>query len=399
MAILDHVGVDHLVEKISEKINEVESTVNNVRVDAVVAKVEAVGANSKAEEALKKPNNIEIIYTTTDGNKLIDTGQNTLVKQDTYENGRGVLVVNTVNTTLLPLHLGNSNRFKIASITLPYNYFTSMSFSIFFTCSSLEAIEIPDSITTIGPSAFTDCSSLRMVKLGASLTRISDFTFSGCTSLESIEIPDSVTSIGDRAFFGCSSLTSVSIGNSVTSIGDRAFYNCKVVNSYEIHAITPPSLGASVFNGAEDYKIYVPLESVDAYKQAENWSTYANRIVGVVFEDDNLVSGENIKTVNGQSLLGSGDIEIAMEGDYLPLSGGTVDGGINCKSIFINNAAGGLTIADLDGGPIFGSDSIDFEVDDIHIYGSDSTDCSVSINGDLNFSGSMSSGTIEGGTW
>lgn len=44
-------------------------------------------------------------------------------------------------------------------------------------------------------------------------------------------------------------------------------------------------------------------------------------------KQDTLVSGENIKTINGESILGSGDITISgSEGDYLPSTGGTVDG-------------------------------------------------------------------------
>jgi hypothetical protein len=42
-------------------------------------------------------------------------------------------------------------------------------------------------------------------------------------------------------------------------------------------------------------------------------------MVGVVFEDENLVSGQNIKTLNGESILGSGDIKIEIEGPNIDL--------------------------------------------------------------------------------
>jgi hypothetical protein len=57
--------------------------------------------------------------------------------------------------------------------------------------------------------------------------------------------------------------------------------------------------------------IYVPMESVYAYKTAENWGDV--EMIGCVFEDENLVSGENIKTINGESILGEGNIELNIE--------------------------------------------------------------------------------------
>lgn len=413
MAILDHVGVDHLVEKISEEISNTnyasklaKDKADMVYIMAESAFSDAYSAKTRADEAYDRadePNNIEIIYTTSDGKPLLTNGSNYYIRKDTYVNGRGVLVVkqqDELTKSLTSDHLGSSRRLELTSIILPHNYFTDMSGTLFANCTKLETIEIPDNIITIGSQAFAYCSSLKTVKLSNNLSVINIYEFSGCTSLETIEIPDSVTLIKEGAFYNCNNLKNIKIGSGVTSIGKIAFYNCKVVNSYEIHAITPPSLGASVFNGAEDYKIYVPLESVDAYKQAENWTTYADRIVGVVFEDENIVPGENIKTINGESILGSGNIDIVMEGDYLPLSGGTVNGTINCKSIFINYQGMGLAIDDSDGGPLISSeDPISFDSDEFYLWGSSSGKCLVDIDGDLNFSGSMSSGTIEGGTW
>lgn len=46
-------------------------------------------------------------------------------------------------------------------------------------------------------------------------------------------------------------------------------------------------------------------------------------------KQDKLVSGTNIKTINGTSILGSGDITISSgEGDYLPSEGGTITGNL-----------------------------------------------------------------------
>ena len=146
---------------------------------------------------------------------------------------------------------------------------------------------IPNGVTKIGTWAFDDCKSLTSVTIPDSVTTIGQSAFSSCSSLTSVTIPDSVTTIGQSAFGSCSSLTSVTIGDSVTTIGLDAFEYCSSLTSVYCKAVTPPSGGSNMFYGnASDRKIYVPAESVDAYKNAEEWSDYADAIVGYDFDNN-----------------------------------------------------------------------------------------------------------------
>ena len=115
------------------------------------------------------------------------------------------------------------------------------------------------------------------------ITTIGNYAFSGCSSLTSVTIP-SVTTIGNYAFYGCSSLTSVTIPDSVTTIGYYAFRDCSSLTSVYCKATTPPAGGYDMFAyNASGRKIYVPMESVEAYKSASYWSEYADAIVGYDF--------------------------------------------------------------------------------------------------------------------
>ena len=149
---------------------------------------------------------------------------------------------------------------------------------------NLTSIDIPNSVKSIGDCAFYYCDRLTSINIPNSVTSIGDYAFYHCDSLKSINIPNSVTSMGDYAFYHCDSLKSVTIGNSVTSIGDYAFEFCSSLTSVYCRATTPPQLGSNVFyRNASGRKIYVPRNSVDAYKSAAGWSKYAADIVGYDF--------------------------------------------------------------------------------------------------------------------
>lgn len=132
--------------------------------------------------------------------------------------------------------------------------------AMFLNCTSITSVEIPNSVSTVGGNAFY-----------------------GCSGLTSVAIPNSVTSIGDYAFSGYDSqITSVTIGNSVTSIGDGAFQGGNRITIIIVKATIPPVLvGYPINTNVDTLKIYVPAESVNAYKSANGWSEVANKIQAI----------------------------------------------------------------------------------------------------------------------
>lgn len=98
--------------------------------------------------------------------------------------------------------------------------------------------------------------------------------------ITSIEIPNGVTSIENQGFYYCDSLTSITIPNSVTSIGWNALKigNANNKATITVKSITPPTIQSSTFNSSYLNKIYVPSESVEAYKTATNWVNFADYI-------------------------------------------------------------------------------------------------------------------------
>ena len=207
--------------------------------------------------------------------------------------------------------IGNSafyNCSKLASLTIP-NSVTSIGYSAFEECRSLKSITIPNSVTSIGQNAFFECG-LTSVTIPDSVTSISKGAFSYCDSLTNVTIPDSVSFIGEGAFENCASLVNVTIGRGIIEIGDNAFGNLVSTRIYCKADRAPIGYQGMFITNYSAPTLYVPNEFVEEYKNASGWSFYRDHIVGVVFEDEALKSGKNVKTINGQSILGEGNIDV-----------------------------------------------------------------------------------------
>lgn len=156
---------------------------------------------------------------------------------------------------------------------------TSIGNSAFDSCNSLSSVTLGNSVITIGDYAFQACYALTSVTIPDSVIYLNLHSFYQCISLTEINLPDSVISIGEESFRDCRSMTSCTIGSGITSIANLSFYNCRSLSSVIVNAIVPPTLvGNYVFKNTNDCPIYVPDESVDAYKTANRWSSYASRI-------------------------------------------------------------------------------------------------------------------------
>ena len=131
-----------------------------------------------------------------------------------------------------------------------------------FSDSELKEVHIPDSVKSIGKGTFRDCKLTKVV-LSKSITILAPSLFQGCDSLEEIDIPENVESIGLQTFLWCSNLKKVLLHEGLKYIEDNSFNWCSNLEELTIPS-TVLHIGENPFQGchcqikcySENYKVY-----------------------------------------------------------------------------------------------------------------------------------------------
>ena len=101
-------------------------------------------------------------------------------------------------------------------------------------CIALQSVILPDSLTTLAYAAFYHCTSLQSVTFPDALTTIENFAFGECDALQSATLPNSLTTLGDCVFIRCPGLQSVTLPPSLTNTGTYAFDECTGLQSVSL---------------------------------------------------------------------------------------------------------------------------------------------------------------------
>ena len=141
-------------------------------------------------------------------------------------------------------------------------------------------------IDGVGPMENYECeytpwyihhSFIKGVTIKEGITTVGDNAFAYCEELASVSLPNSLMSIGEGAFAECDKLKSVVIPKNVTTIGSGAFVSAGL-SSITCDAATPPVIAdwATFHSVGKSIPVYVPLNSVEDYKNADYWNEFTN---------------------------------------------------------------------------------------------------------------------------
>ena len=181
------------------------------------------------------------------GSQPTPSESHTISGTSTYSDETFTLKINLQNVTVSADTNGDWSYTTSGSITSISGMCSGNSF---ITSADLTNINYP----YIDKSVFQMCDSLSAVTIQPECEVLSGGSFGGCTSLESIHLPSGVTAIGNNVFYGDTGLT-----------------------AFTIDATVPPSMGTTPLYQVT-CPIYVPCDSVNAYKAANGWSGYSSQI-------------------------------------------------------------------------------------------------------------------------
>jgi hypothetical protein len=172
-----------------------------------------------------------------------------------------------------------------------------------FSTSSIEYLKTGKSLTSIGDAAFYYCSLLKRAEICDQVTTLGEATFSNCYSLQTIDVGNGVHKIPRSFCAECSDLISVSLGSAVDTLEIKCFEECKKLITVICKAEVPPVMKSAegTFFDTTVYQnatLYVPCESIEAYKRANIWQKFQN-ILGM----DNLIIPGDVN--------GDGEVTIA----------------------------------------------------------------------------------------
>lgn len=163
------------------------------------------------------------------------------------------------------------------------------------------------------------------------VVEIGDYAFECCYELKSVSIPSSVYYIGRFAFSNCRNLESIIIPSSVISIGKWAFQYCESMTDVYCQAVNVPNTDIAAFDTSpiEKMTLYVPGESMNAYKTTAPWSGFGKfQTLTTGIEKTETAAKPMITTADGQiavsGLSGNATIQVlSLDGKLLDSTNAT----------------------------------------------------------------------------
>ena len=140
-------------------------------------------------------------------------------------------------------------------------------------------LTIPASVEYIDYDAFYQCRFDGTLTLSPNLVYIECGLFTECYYFTDIVIPEGITGIGGDAFDFLSFPTELTLPSTLQDIEDYAFCHMIHLEQMTIKSVYPPYMDENTFMLTDrNIPIYIPMGTIDDYRNADYWSEFTNFI-------------------------------------------------------------------------------------------------------------------------
>ena len=137
-----------------------------------------------------------------------------------------------------------------------------------------DSYSVPSHVIDVGEAGFAGNRYLKSVFFSNNHTSLSSGVFYNCTALESVVLPDGLDIIADGLFYNCSSLKEVCIPKGVMVMENHCFWGCDNLQKIISFPQVPPMMEDEVFS-SDDMMICTHYSCLDLYRLADQWSAFS----------------------------------------------------------------------------------------------------------------------------
>jgi len=204
---------------------------------------------------------------------------------------------------------------KLKALTIPAGV-TSIGTRAFAYCPALESVNIQASVSQIPEGLFEACGGLTALQLEAigSCTEIGPWAIAECNGLTTLVLPAGSQALQKGALYGTASIKTLILPEAIDYLGDNAMSAMTSLNHMDASKVqTVPELGNNVWSRIDQsaVRLVTPNNRVEDYRNADQWKEF--HIMSV---DDWQASSRNIAssmgadallvTVNGRNVIVDG---------------------------------------------------------------------------------------------
>ena len=162
-------------------------------------------------------------------------------------------------------------------------------------------VEEPMVYDPVDQTKLSACSAFAKgyIKVKDGVKVLGSYALYNCIAITTVELPNSVEKVEGYALYHCDAAETLIIGNGLKET-DMYSFSMKNLKNVVCMAVTPPDLGMNSFydTNVGAAFLYVPDESVDAYKEAPQWKNFGSIIPLSQIPDGIIDGGDGLDQVS-----------------------------------------------------------------------------------------------------